>query len=402
MTAFSTLQEMLLLAHDRLAPDVWDFIAGGAESETTLRRNRQALDRLALRPRVLRDVSEIDTSTTILGHKLNIPVMMAPVGSLALVEPSGAIPVARACAAIGTMMFYSVFADPTLAEVRAAVPYPIIVALYVRGGPESLDKAVDDAVAAGCSAIAVVTEAAYYSRRERDLMNGLRSRGSKSGTYGETQRILREREPGPALDSARTRMAPARLNWATIEHIRKRSGLPIILKGIATREDAVIAAESGIEAVYVSNHGGRQLDQAQGALDSFVEVADALQGRAELIVDGGICRGTDVIKAIALGARAACVGRLQCWALAAGGEEGLRQMIDILEEEIIIAMGLIGVTRLGEIGSEHIREVDALEPADLLNAFPVAKELIAEAQADRRRRDRDGPTPMVSPKSAAA
>lgn len=402
MTGFSTLQEMLVRAHDRLKPDVWDFIAGGTESEVTLRRNRQALECLALRPRVLRDVSEIDTSTTVLGHRLSIPVMMAPVGSLALVEPAGAIPVARACAATGTMMFYSVFADPSLAEVRAAVPHPIIVALYVRGGSDWIAKAVDDAVAAGCSAIAVVTEAAYYSRRERDLMSGLRSRGSKSGSYGDTQRVLREGQPGAALDAARSRMAPARLNWATIEHIRKRSGLPIILKGINTREDALIAAESGIEAVYVSNHGGRQLDQGQGSLDSFVQVADALKGRAELIVDGGICRGTDVIKALALGARATCVGRMQCWALAAGGEEGLRQMIEILEEEIIIAMGLIGVTRPSEIGPEHIQAVEAFEPADLLNAFPVAKELIAEARADRRRRERESAKSMASANADAA
>jgi isopentenyl diphosphate isomerase/L-lactate dehydrogenase-like FMN-dependent dehydrogenase len=384
MTEFSTLQEMVLLAHARVAPEVWDFINGATESETTARRNRHALDRLALRPRVLRDVSEVDSSTTFLGRRLSVPVMMAPVGSLALVDPNGAVPVARACATAGTLMFYSTFADPPLDVVRAAVPHPLVLALYVRGDQAWLDDAINQAKAVQCAAIAVVTEAAYYSRRERDLMNRFRSRGSKSGTYAETQKVLRQRVEGEALAAARARMEPARLTWKTIERIRARSGLPVILKGIATREDAALAVGAGVEAIYVSNHGGRQLDHAAGSADALPEIVEAVRGRAEVIVDGGICRGTDVLKVVALGARAACVGRLQCWALAAGGEAGLLRALEIIEEEIIIAMGLIGVTRLDELGPQHLREVQAIEPADLLNPFPVAKEIIAKARPDRR------------------
>lgn len=386
MTEFSTLQEIVLLAHERITLDLWDFIYGATESETTARRNRRALDRLALRPRVLRDVSEVDTSTIFLGRRLKIPVMMAPIGSLSLIDPSGAIPVARTCAAAGTLMFYSTFADPPLHAVHAAVPHPLVLALYVRGDQDWLDGAVDDAKAAGCAAIAVVTEAAYYSRRERDLINRFRSRGSKSVTYAATQKVLREGHAGEALEAARARMEPARLTWKTIERIRARSGLPIILKGITTREDASIAADGGIEAIYVSNHGGRQLDYAAGSIDTLAEIVDAVAGRAEVIVDGGIYRGTDVLKAIALGAKAACIGRLQCWALAAAGEAGLTRALEILEEEIIIAMGLLGVSRLDELGPEHLREMDEIEPADLLNPFPVAKEIIASARANRASR----------------
>jgi glycolate oxidase len=180
-------------------------------------------------------------------------------------------------------------------------------------------------------------------------------------------------------------MEPARLSWKTIEHIRVRSGLPIILKGVATREDAALAIEAGVEAIYVSNHGGRQLDHAAGTVETLPEIVEAVAGRAQVIVDGGFCRGTDVLKAIALGARAACIGRLQCWALAAGGEAALVRALEILEEEIIIAMGLLGITRVGELRPEHVRQVDAIEPADLLNAFPVAKETIARARHHRLR-----------------
>ena len=381
MNSFVSLQAMILRAHENVTPALWDFINGGTESETTLRRNRQALDCLALKPRVLRDVSQVSTSTTFLGHKLNLPVMMAPVGSLALIDPGGAIPVARACAAAGTLMFYSTFAEPTVGKVSEAVAHPLILALYVRDDGPALDKVIDDAKAAGCVAIAIVTEAAYYSRRERDLMNQFLSKGSKSGSYADTQRILAEGIAGEAMDRARARMAPARLTWKTIERIRARSGLPIILKGIATADDARIAVETGVEAIYVSNHGGRQLDHAAGSIDTLTEVVEAVEGRAEVVVDGGIYRGTDVIKAIAIGARAACIGRLQCWALAAGGEGALIRTLAILEEEIIISMGLLGVTRIEDIKPTCLRAVQAIEPAGIFNPFPLVKEALFDKQS---------------------
>ena len=202
MADFTTLQEMLLVAHGKVEPAVWDFINGGTESEVTLRRNRHGLDRLAFRPRVLSDVARIDTSTTFLGRKLALPVMMAPVGSLALIDPAAAVSVAGACKTFGSLLIYSTFADPPLDVVRAKVDHPLILGLYVRGDQAWLDQAVDEAKAAGCVAITVVTEAPYYSRRERDLINRFRSRGSKAGTYAA--------------------MTTARLTWKTIERIRQR------------------------------------------------------------------------------------------------------------------------------------------------------------------------------------
>jgi isopentenyl diphosphate isomerase/L-lactate dehydrogenase-like FMN-dependent dehydrogenase len=381
MVEFTTLQDMLLTARGKLQPAVWDFIIGGAESEITLRRNRHGLEKLAFRQRVLRDVSRIDTSTTFLGHRLALPVMMAPIGSLALIDPAGAVAVAGACKTIGSLLIYSTFADPPLGVVRAKVDHPLILGLYVRGDEVWLDRVVDEAIAAGCLAIAVVTEAPYYSRRERDLINGFRSRGSKSGTYAATQKVLRDGGSRELVAAAESRMASARLTWKTIERIRKRSGLPIILKGISTAEDARLAVEHGASAIYVSNHGGRQLDWARGCIEVLPEIVDAANGRTEIILDGGIYRGTDVLKAIALGARAVCIGRLQCWALAAGGEAGLVRAMEILEEEIIIAMGLLGLNRLAELDSSYLFQTDAIEPAHILNPFPVVKERLARSSA---------------------
>ena len=374
MADFTTLQEMLLIAHGKMEPALWDFINGGTESEVTLRRNRHGLDRLAFRPRVLSDVARIDTSTTFLGHKLALPVMMAPVGSLALIDPAAAVSVAGACKTSGSLLIYSTFADPPLDVVRAKVDHPLILGLYVRGDLAWLDQAVDEAKAARCVAITVVTEAPYYSRRERDLINRFRSRGSKSGTYAATQKVLREGGPSEAVAAAEARMITARLTWKTIERIRQRSSLPVILKGIATGEDARLAVEYGASAVYISNHGGRQLDCGRGCIEVLPEIVDAVAGRADVIMDGGIYRGSDVLKAIALGAKAVCIGRLQCWALAAGGEAGLVQMMEILEEEIIITMGLLGVTKLSDLGRRHLYETDALDPPHIFNPFPVVKE----------------------------
>jgi len=377
MSELSTLQEIVLEARNRLKAEVWDFIAGATEAEVTLRRNRQGLDCLAFNPRVLRDVARIDTARTFLGFKLAIPVMMAPIGSLTLIDPTGAVAVANACAQCGTVMFYSTFADPPLAEVRSKVDHPLILGLYVRGDQVWLDRALDEAKAAGCVAIAVVTEAPYYSRRERDLINRFRSRGSKSGTYAATQKILREGGSVEEQESAHASMVTARLTWKTIERIRDRSDLPIILKGVSTPADAELAIDLGVSAIYISNHGGRQLDCAHGTVQLLPRIVEAVAGKAPIIVDGGICRGTDVIKAIALGAQAVCIGRLQCWALAAGGEAALVRALDILEEEIIITMGLLGVTQLSDLDRSYIEPTDAIEPAHLLNAFPVVKERIA-------------------------
>ncbi len=347
-----TIHEIIDAARANLDDDVWDYIAGAAESETTARRNRLAIDSLALRPRVLRDVAEIDASSTLLGHPLRIPVVLAPVGALQTITADGGIASARAAARFGVLPIISSVTEPSLEAVGAATPGPKISQLYIRGDAAWADELIGRVLDAGYAALAVTVDSAYYGRRERQLLSGWRPPTHRSGA-----------EPGIVWQ--------ARLTWEWLEQMRNRAGVPLIVKGIQTARDAEIAVERGFEVVYVSNHGGRELDHAEATIETLREVVDAVAGRAEIVIDGGFMRGTDVLKAIALGARAVGIGRLQAFALAAGGEAALLRVLELLEEEIQTAMGLVGVVRLDELDASFVRESRALPaPSALLAAFP--------------------------------
>ena len=351
LAAAMTTHAIIDAARAKLDDDVWDYIEGAAETETTARRNRLAIDSLALRPRVLRDVSSIDTATTLLGHPLRIPVVLAPVGALEMVTPDGGIDTARAAERFGVLPFISSVTEPGFAAIGAATPGPKISQLYIRGDAAWADELIGRVLEAGYVAIAVTVDSAYYGRRERQLISGWRPPTHRSGP-----------EPGIVWQS--------RLTWEWLEQMRNRAGLPMIVKGIQTARDAELAVERGFEVVYVSNHGGRVLDHAEAAIETLREVVDAVAGRAEVVVDGGFMRGTDVLKAIALGADAVGLGRLQAFALAAGGEAALFRVLELLEEEIRITMGLIGVTRLDELDASFLRESRALPaPSALAAAF---------------------------------
>ncbi|MGH7263439.1 MAG: alpha-hydroxy acid oxidase [Candidatus Rokuibacteriota bacterium] len=372
MSEFATLQEIVLAAKRKMPPALWDFVAGGSESETTLRRNRHALDSLAFCPRVLRDVARIDTATTLLGHGLALPLVMAPVGSVALVEPGGALTVARAAARCGVLTMVSAHAEPGLEAVAAGAGGPLVLTLYVRGDLARVDDQVDRAKAAGCRAIALVTDAPYYARRERDLMNRFVSPSSRSVPYARLQHLMRQGRALPeGPETVNTGMDGARLTWETVDRIKARAGLPLVLKGIVTAKDATLAVEHGVDALYVSNHGGRQLDHGRATMDVLPEILAAVAGRAEVIVDGGFLRGSDILKAVATGARAVGLGKLQCWALAAAGEEGLVRALEILEEELIVDMGLLGVTALDQLDPDYLCPVQPLGPAHPLSSFPA-------------------------------
>jgi glycolate oxidase len=349
---FATLQEIVLAARRNLAPELWDHLSGGSDSETTLIRNRQALDALALRQRVLVDVSAIDTTTTLLGQTLSIPVFLAPVGAfLGLAHLEGAKTVARAALARGTTAFISTAAKPGLEETAAAVKEPLIFQLYVRGDHAWVGDILDRARAAGYRALCVTVDRNYYGRRDRDLV----SRVSVREGFGDPR-------------------YQAMLDWDDVVWMKQRMGVPLILKGIATAEDARLAVEHGAEVVYVSNHGGRQLDHAQGSAEVLPEVVAAIAGRAEVLADGGVQRGTDVVKMLALGARAVGLGKLLGWALAAGGEAGLVRMLELMETEIRTALGLMGVTSLRELSSAWVRPAPPLVGASATSAFPYFEE----------------------------
>src|SRR6266480_277254 len=345
---FVTNQEVIIAARRNLTQDIWDYLSGGSESETTMRRNRLGFDSLALRPRVCVDVSKIDTSTTFLGQKLRIPVMMAPIGSLQTITPEGGIAVAKAAAEFGTMNFVSSVTQPSLEDIAASTNHPKIFQLYIRGGLDWCAEIVGRVKKAGYIALCLTVDTAHYSRRERPLLN----RWQPPSRRTETGRIFQ-----------------AMLTWEIAEAIKKIAEMPLIIKGIATAEDAKIAVDHGVDVIYVSNHGGRQLDHGRGTMDILPEVVAAVNGKADVLLDGSVLRGTDVIKAIALGAKAVTIGKLQGWGLAAGGSAGLVRVLELLDEELIIDMGLLGVTRIDQIDAKYICQAPPMTFPHEMSAF---------------------------------
>ncbi|MBI4205016.1 MAG: alpha-hydroxy-acid oxidizing protein [Betaproteobacteria bacterium] len=349
---FVSLQEIVLAARRNLPQALWDHLSGGSDSETTLCRNRQGLDSLALRQRVLVDVRNIDISTTILGQKIASPVFLAPVGGfVGFVHPEGACNVARAAIARGTTAFISTAAKPSLEAAAAAVKVPLIFQLYVRADRKWVEDILDRAKAAGYRALCVCVDRNYYGRRERDII----SRASVREGFGD-----------PSYQMG--------LNWKDLVWMKERMKLPLIVKGVATAEDARLSVEHGADVVYVSNHGGRQLDHGQGTIEVLPEVVAAVDGRAEVLFDGGVLRGTDVVKALCLGARAVGVGKLLGWGLAAAGEAGLVRMLELLDIEIRTALGLMGVTSLQQLNPSWVRPAQPVRPASQTNAYPWFEE----------------------------
>ena len=338
---FVSNEEIVQEARRHLSQGPWDYLVGASESETTMRRNRLAFDRVAFRPRVLVDVSTVDLSTTFLGHSLRIPVMLAPVGSLQAFIPGGGADVTKAAGEFGTVHVVSSVTEPSLEEIAATTDSPKIFQLYIHGDWEWTKEMIDRAKAAGYEGLCITVDTAAYSVRERPLI---------SRWTPMTQR------------SPRDPVWQASVTWESIDRIKEYAGLPFMLKGIATAEDAVLALEHGADSVWVSNHGGRQLDHGQGTIDMLPEILNVVGGKVEVIVDGGVQRGSDVVKAVALGAKAVAIGKLQAWGLAANGTDGVVRVLEILEHEIRVAMGLMGVT-----------SIDQLTPSFVCKAEPTTQ-----------------------------
>ena len=347
------LHEIVAKARQNLNQNDWDYIVGGAESETTLRRNRMALDSIAFRPRVLRDVSKVDASVTQFGRKLRLPVVLAPVGSLESFHAAGAESVVRAVDKFGAAHMLSSVCDPGLEDLAAAAPGALrLYQLYVRGDEAWVDDHVARAIDHGYAGFCLTVDTAHYSRRERDIAKRFVTAG-------------RRRVQGRAFQGG--------LDWRTIERIKARFKIPLAIKGIATAEDAKVALEHGVEWIYVSNHGGRQLDHGRGSMDVLPEVVEAVAGRAKVMVDGSICRGTDIVKAIANGADLVGIGRMQCYALAAGGEAGVVRLLELLEDEVQRCLGLLGVSTFAELDRTYLHPATPANVPHVLSAFPLLK-----------------------------
>jgi glycolate oxidase len=348
---FQNLHELVAKARANLNQNAWDYIVGGTETETTLRRNRMALDEIAFRPRVLRDVSKVDASVQVMGRKLRLPVLLAPVGALESFDPGAGGAVVRAADAFGAAHMLSSVSEPGLEKVAEAAPGALrIYQLYVRGDDAFVEDRIDRAIANGYAAFCLTVDTAHYSRRERDLAKRY---------VRANRRDVSGREFQMALD------------WRTVKRIKDKHKIPLVIKGIATAEDAAIALDHGVEWIYVSNHGGRQLDHGRGAMHVLPEIAAAIGGRAKIMVDGSFCRGTDIVKAIAAGADLVGLGRLQCWALAAGGEAGIVRMLELLEDEVQRCLGLLGVNTFAELDKSYLHAAATTNAPDVFSAFPL-------------------------------
>jgi 4-hydroxymandelate oxidase len=325
------------LARERLDDMAWEYFRGGAGDESTLRDNRAALERWKLQPRVLVDVSGVDTSTTVLRTPVAAPILVAPVAMQKLAHPEGEAATARAAAAAGTIMILSTSATMRPEPVAAAAPgSPRWFQIYVfrdRGLTQAL---IDEACASGYSALVLTVDVPILGRREGAIRSGFH--------------VPDELEiAGDIFDD----IDPS-VSWRDVEWIAGH-GLPVVLKGILTPEDALVAVENGAAGVVVSNHGGRQLDGVPASIDALPRVAEALDGQCEVLLDSGVRRGVDVIRALALGAGSVLVGRPVVYALAAAGEDGVLKLLRLLREEVELALRLLGCTSVAEVKREHVR-----------------------------------------------
>lgn len=337
-------------AEKRIPPASWGYIAGGANDEVTAGANRAAFDRILIRYRTMVDVTTRDLSTTVLGVPVSMPVLVAPTAMQKLAHNEGECATARAARSAGTLMITSTTATTRLGEVIAASPGPMWFQLYLyqdRGKSRAL---IEEAVRSGYSGVMLTVDAPVLGRRERDIRTGFTLPPHLTIANAIGMEVVPEAsEDASGLMLHFRSLHDAALVPRDIAWVREVSGLPVIVKGIVRGDDAVRAVEHGAQGIVVSNHGGRQLDTSIPSISALPDVFDAVAGRAEVYVDGGIRRGTDVIKSLALGARAVLIGRPVLWGLAVDGEAGVRAVLELLRAEIDLAMALSGARDVSEL-----------------------------------------------------
>ena len=328
--------EYEILAKERMDPVYWDFYAGGSDDEVTLRANQTDFTRIRLRPRMLIDVTQCDTSTSVLGLPVRMPILVAPTSLHCLAHPEGECETALGAGRAGTLMIASTDATRPLEEIAEAAPGPLWFQLYIYHSLEVAATMVRRAEVAGYQAIVLTVDFPVMGNRERSKRHAV------------------PMPPPPLVEANFVGIEEegqewVRVTWDTVDWLRSITALPVLVKGILTAEDAVLALEHGVSGIIVSNHGGRQLDGVVSSIEALPEIVEAVAGRCEVYLDGGIRRGTDVLKALALGARAVLVGRPVLWGLAVDGARGVQQVLEILHSELERAMKLAGCPRLSSM-----------------------------------------------------
>ncbi len=350
------VQDYQSLAKERLDPAVYDFFVGGAGDELSIEQNRRAWDSIRLKPRVLVDVSQRDLSTTVLGQKVDMPVLIAPCGTNALAHPDGEWAVSRAAAAEGVIYVVSTMSNYSMEEVAGASDGIRWFQLYCFRDREVSRNLVERAEAAGYTALCVTVDVPLLGVRERDKRNrfgmpdGLRLKNLEQAGAD----IMAQAFSGSSFNQYVADQFDASITWEMLEWLRDITSLPIVIKGILNAADARLAVEHGAGGIIVSNHGGRQLDGAVSGCEALPGIVEAVGGATEILVDGGIRRGTDVLKALAMGAQAVLIGKSYLWGLAVDGEAGVRGVLDMLRSELSSSMALAGRPNIASIDRELI------------------------------------------------
>ncbi|WP_155057514.1 alpha-hydroxy acid oxidase [Streptomyces blattellae] len=349
-----TVHDFERAARAELDPVYADFIAGGARDEITVRANEAAFGRLQLLPRVLRGSAARDLHVTLLGSRASLPILLSPTAFHKLVDPEGEVATARAAAAAGAIMIVSMASTVAVGGIAHAVraagdDVPLWFQLYIQPDLDLTEALVRRATDAGCTALVVTVDSPVLGAGERNRRNGFDD--LPPGLRCENLVDLRDGEHGHVRQIA---MSPE-LNWDHITWLRGVTDLPVLLKGVLHPEDARLAVRHGVDGLLLSNHGGRQLDTVPATLELLPEILAAVAGRIPVVLDGGVRRGTDVVKALALGACAVGIGRPVMWALAEGGEKGVRRLLELLREELDDTMALCGATGLADLTPDLVR-----------------------------------------------
>ena len=336
-----SLIEFEELARRSMTPMAYEFVASGAADEHTLRWNREAFDRIRLRPRVLREVATVDTRVTLFGRDLAFPILLAPTAYNRVLHPEGEIETARGAGAAGATLIVSMSTTTAIADIARVATSPLWFQVYFQSDPGFTRDVIRQAEESGCEALCLTVDTPVIGPRNRQARAGFRLPPDvmTPHLYDIGHRKQKIMDP---------RRVPA--TWKDVEWVRAFTKLPVVLKGILDPEDAEMAIQSGVQAVVVSNHGGRNLDTAPASIEALPDVVDRVHGRIPLLVDGGILRGTDVLKSIALGATAVLIGRPYCYALGVSGSAGVSRVVEILRGELEAAMMLSGVS--------HVRSID--------------------------------------------